>query len=290
VRAVSRKPMKCPKGALALQGGEEARRVYPSTESLVKALTSSKYDLAFMEVMSNPTLKVIDVREVARAAAEAGTQLIVDNTFTTPLLVKPIKAGASAVVHSSTKYLAGHNDVTGGVVATSKSLSGRLLEWRSKLGTVQQPLEAYLAYRGLKTLPLRLEKESRTATALAEFLHDNSNVVQVHYPGLSDDPYHLLASRLFERPLYGGALSFKVRGGRHDAIRFVRGLRLARVAPSLGGTETLVTLPALTASSHMQTEERRTLGIGDSLICVSVGLEDPEDLVEDFARALSLLS
>lgn len=155
---------------------------------------------------------------------------------------------------------------------------------------MQPPFEAYLTYRGLKTLSLRFERQSRTAMALAEFLHDCSKVASVYYPGLPDSPYHGVASRLFERPLYGGVLSFIPKGGPEASLRLVKALRVARRAPSLGGTETLVTLPAFTASSHINPEERRALGIEESLIRVSVGLEDESDLVEDFGKALESIS
>lgn len=273
----------------SLAGGS-VKSVYPDADSVVEELSRDSYDLVFVEVMTNPTLKVIDVREVARAASEAGAALVVDNTFTTPLLVRPIRLGATVVVHSSTKYLSGHDDVVGGVVATGADLARALVRWRRLLGTIQQPFEAYLTYRGLKTLPVRFERVSRTAKALAEFLHDHSRVRAVHYPGLPDDPSHSVAERLFERKMYGGVLSFTLKGGLEEAKRFLRSLRLARPAPSLGGTETLVTIPTLTASSHIPPEDRALLGIEDSLVRVSVGLEDPEDLIEDFSRALSSLS
>ncbi|MGC9071677.1 MAG: cystathionine gamma-synthase family protein [Acidilobus sp.] len=266
------------------------RLVYPATETLVDELSRERYDIVFTEVMTNPTLKVIDVREVGKLARERGFKLVVDNTFTTPLLVKPIRLGGHVVVHSATKYLAGHNDVTGGVAVTTAEHFDSLWEWRRRLGTAQGPLEAYLTYRGLKTLPLRFEKQSRTAQALAEFLHDNSKVRVVHYPGLKDSPSHPVANRLFERGLYGGVLSFSVRGGLDEAKKVLKAFNLAKPAPSLGGTETLVTIPALTAASRIPPEERRALGIEDSLIRVSVGLEDADDLIEDFSSALGSLS
>ncbi len=267
--------------------GGSVKAVYPDAESVVEELKGGRYDIVFVEVMTNPTLKVIDLREVGKASRESGAKLIVDNTFTTPLLVRPIRLGADIVVHSSTKYLSGHNDVTGGIAASSGDELKAMWEWRRKLGTIQPPFEAYLTYRGLKTLTLRFERQSRVAQALAEFLRENSSVRSVHYPGLPDDPSHAVAERLFERRLYGGVLSFSVKGGLEEARKFLRSLRLARPAPSLGGTETLVTIPALTASSHIPPSDRRELGIEDSLIRVSVGLEDPDDLIEDFSRALS---
>ncbi|MGC9210271.1 MAG: cystathionine gamma-synthase family protein [Acidilobus sp.] len=270
--------------------GGTLKLAFPTTESLVNEMSGERYDLVFIEVMTNPTLKVIDVREVGRLARDQGAKLIVDNTFTTPLLVRPIRHGAQVVIHSATKYLAGHNDVVGGVAVTTSEDFDLLWEWRRVLGTAMSPLEAYLSYRGLKTLPLRFERQSRTAQALAEFLRDNSKVRVVHYPGLKDDPYHEVAERLFERRLYGGVLSFSVKGGVEEAKRVLRSLRLARAAPSLGGTETLVTIPALTAASHIPPEDRKALGIEDSLIRVSVGLEDTDDIVEDFGRALGSLS
>ena len=273
----------------SLAGGS-VKSVYPDTDAVVEELKGGHHDLVFVEVMTNPTLKVIDVREVARAASEAGAVLVVDSTFTTPLLVRPVRLGASLVVHSTTKYLSGHDDVVGGVAAARAEVVGAMLRWRRLLGAIQPPLEAYLTYRGLKTLPPRFERVSKTAMALAEFLHGQSRVRAVHYPGLPDDPGHSVAERLFERRMFGGVLSFTLRGGLEEAKRFLRSLRLARPAPSLGGSETLVTIPALTASSHIPPEDRVELGIEDSLVRVSVGLEDPDDLIEDFSRALSSLN
>ncbi len=266
--------------------GAQVTTVYPSTSSIIDELSRSRYDMALIEVMTNPTLKVIDIVEVSKAARDLGVKLMVDNTFTTPYLVKPVKLGATASIHSTTKYISGHNDTVGGAIAAGPELARDLWEWRRKLGTIQQPFEAYLTIRGAKTMPMRFEHQSKAALQLAEFLKDSSKVIEVHYPGLRDDPYHDVARKVFEKDLYGGVLSFRVKGGVESAKRLLRSLSIARPSPSLGGSETVVTLPALTAAAHIPPQDRAALGIDESLIRVSVGLEDPQDLVEDFGKAL----
>ncbi|MEM2592752.1 MAG: PLP-dependent transferase, partial [Thermofilaceae archaeon] len=161
-----------------------------------------------------------------------------------------------------------------------------LWEWRRKLGTVMNPFEAFLVLRGLKTLEIRYERVSRTALELAEFLEDHPKVVEVLYPGLSSSPYKSIADRIFERRLYGGVLSFKVKGGRNEALQVLRRVRVIRPAPSLGGTESLLTYPVISAAKMMPEEDRVKLGIADNLLRLSVGLEDPEDLKEDLSSAL----
>ncbi len=271
--------------------GAQVVKVYPSTEAVEEELSSSKYDLVLLETMTNPTLKILDLARLSRVFAESNAKVYVDNTFVTPVLLKPLEYGAWAVIHSITKYIGGHNDVTGGLVALRDTEETKTLwEWRRKLGTIMPPFEAYLTLRGLKTLVPRVELQSRTALALAEFLEGHSKVDTVYYPGLRSSPYHEVASRLFKRGLYGGVLSFKVKGGLDAARRLLRSLRLAKPAPSLGGSETLVTLPALTAASKLSEEDRRELGIDASLVRMSVGLEDPEDLIDDLDRALAQLA
>lgn len=190
-------------------------------------------------------------------------------------------------VESLTKYIAGHNDVIGGCVAGSRGTIGDLWEWRRKLGTIMSPFEAFLVLRGLKTLEVRFERLSRTALELAEFLEDHPAVEEVLYPGLSSSPYKSIADRIFERRLYGGVLSFKVKGGRSKALEVLRRVRIIKPAPSLGGTESLLTYPVISAAKTMPEEDRLKLGITDNLLRLSVGLEDPEDLKEDLSAALA---
>jgi len=265
--------------------GIELVKVYPSTESVIEAVREG--DFVMVEVMTNPTLKVIDVAEVAKACRDAGAVLAVDNTFTTPLLVKPLRLGAWASIHSATKYIAGHNDVIGGAAIVDPRDVDELWHWRRMLGTSMHPLEAYLCLRGVKTLGVRFERQCLNAKAVAEFLAEHPRVESVSYPGLESNPWHGVALKLFERKLFGAVVSFRVRGGLEDAKRFLRRLRLIKPAPSLGGCESLATLPALSAAKWIDPEARRRLGISENLVRLSIGLESLEDIIEDLDRALS---
>ncbi|NJE09180.1 cystathionine gamma-synthase family protein [Thermococcus sp. M39] len=264
--------------------GVKAKLAYPSAESLIEAITPNTR-LVLFEVMTNPTLKVIDAVEVAKAAHEAGALVAIDNTFTTPLLFKAIRH-ADIVIESLTKYIAGHNDVLGGaLIWNGDELSETLWHWRRKLGGIIQPIEAWLIRRGMKTLELRFERQSRTALAIAEFLSEHPRVREVHYPGLSTDPYHELAVRLFERRLFGGVLAFDV-GDEHEAKKFLASLRVIFPSPSLGGVESLATYPVKSAALSMTEEQKNILGITPGLIRLSVGLEDEDELIEDLDMAL----
>ncbi len=264
--------------------GVRVRLAYPSAESLVEAIDEGT-SLVLLETMTNPTLKVIDVPEVVKRAEEVRARVVVDNTFS-PLVFRPLKVGADAVVHSLTKYIAGHNDVLGGaVILGSLDVSG-LWHWRRMLGSIIQPVEAWLVLRGMKTLEVRFERQSRSALAVAEFLSEHPKVVAVHYPGLRDDPYHETARRLFERSLYGGVVSFEHADGRAGVLRFLRSLRKIFPSPSLGGVESIASYPAQSAAKVMPPERRRLLGITEGLIRLSLGLEDTDELIEDIDRAL----
>jgi len=266
--------------------GYKLELVWPETESIVEAIRASKPDIVFVETMTNPTLRVIDVEEVSRACFEEGCWVIVDNTFTTPILLNPLAKGALVVVHSLTKYLAGHNDVVGGAAISIGPMIKLLWDWRRMLGCIMQPFEAYLTLRGLKTLSIRFERASRTALEIAEFLREHSRVEEVYYPGLPDSPYKRVADKLFERRLYGAVVSFKVKGGRDEAIKVLKKVKIIKPSPSLGGPESLLTYPVISASRYIPEDIRRKLGITENLLRLSVGLEDPEDLVEDLSQAL----
>ena len=265
--------------------GFELVKVWPSAEAIIEALGRDT-DLVLLECLTNPTLKVIDVAEVVKHAKDLGIPVAIDNTFTTPLLLKPLKLGAVASIHSVTKYLAGHNDVLGGIVVARSELVEELWELRRMFGTTMHPFEAYLAMRGIKTLEIRFEKQCRSAQAIAEFLAEHPRIEEVRYPGLSTDPYHDIARKLFEKPLFGAVVSFKIRGGLEDAKRFLRRLRIVAPAPSLGGTESLISIPAISAARWLSPEDRARLGISENLLRLSVGLEDVEDLIEDLDQAL----
>ncbi|MEM0226305.1 MAG: cystathionine gamma-synthase family protein [Thermofilaceae archaeon] len=264
--------------------GVKSVKVWPAAEAFIEEVRGG--DVVLIETVTNPTLRVVDVPEIAKRCREVGATLIVDNTFASPVVFKPIRAGAHMVVESLTKYIAGHNDVLGGCIAGPNGSIKELWEWRRKLGTVMNPFEAFLVLRGLKTLEIRYERVSRTALELAEFLEDHPKVVEVLYPGLSSSPYKSIADRIFERRLYGGVLSFKVKGGKNEALQVLRRVRVIRPAPSLGGAESLLTYPVISAAKMMPEEDRVKLGITDNLLRLSVGLEDPEDLKEDLSSAL----
>jgi len=259
-------------------------KVWPSARSIIESYDENT-SMIFLEVMTNPTLKVIDLLEVCEEIGGKAL-IIVDNTFTTPILLKPLKHCASIVVHSLTKYIAGHNDVVGGALISKTPNIFDLWDWRRITGGIIQALEAYLVLRGLKTLEVRFEKQSKTALEIAEFLSEHPRVEEVYYPGLTSSPYHSVADKLFERKLYGGVVAFKVKGGYREAVEFLKKLKVIKRAPSLGGTESLAVLPAKAGSMFIPEDARLRLGITENLVRLSIGLEDPEDLREDLDQAL----
>ncbi len=268
---------------LASKIGAKVYKVYPDTNELIKIV--DEVDIVFTEIMTNPTLKVIDIIELLKQCKNKIT--IIDNTFTTPILIKPLDYGATIVVHSTTKYLSGHNDALGGaIVSNDVELLKKIWDWRRMLGTTQQPFEAFLTIRGVKTLSVRFERQCRTAREIAEYLRDHPRVEEVHYPGLKTDPYHSVARKIFSKDLYGAVISFKIKGGFDEARKFISRLKIIRPAPSLGGTESLISLPVVSAAKWISENDRRRLGITENLVRLSIGLEDPEDLKQDLSNAL----
>jgi len=266
--------------------GVKVVRGFPDTEPFIEGIKAARPRLVFFETISNPTLRVLDLPEVVKAAKDLGAEVVVDNTFATPLLITPLEHGADLVVHSVTKYLAGHNDVVGGVVvAKSREQVEELWLWRAMLGGIMQPWEAYLAFRGVKTLVVRFERQCRSAMAIAEYLADHSKVSEVLSPGLPTSPYYHVARRLFGDK-FGAVVSFRVKGGRDAVLKFFKSLRLITPGPSLGGVESIATYPIASAASPIPDEDKRRLGITEDLVRLSVGLEDPEDLIEDLDQAL----
>ncbi|MEZ0289683.1 MAG: cystathionine gamma-synthase family protein [Sulfolobales archaeon] len=259
----------------------------PDTSSILEDISSFKPDIVFVESITNPTLKVVDVREIGGLCRDLGCRLVVDNTFASPVLLNPIEHGASYVIHSVTKYISGHNDVVGGVIVFRDSRETlRVWDWRRIMGSIMSPFEAYLSMRGVKTLSVRFERESKTALAIAEFLQEHPQIEKVYYLGLSTSPYKNLADRLFNTRLYGGVVSFVVRGGREKVLQVMKRVRIIHPSPSLGGVESLLTYPIISASKNIDPEIRARVGIEEGLLRLSVGLEDPEDLIEDLDQAL----
>jgi methionine-gamma-lyase len=241
--------------------------------------------LFYVETIANPTVTVADLEALGSACRASGVPAAVDNTFASPYLCNPARFGFDHVLHSATKYIGGHHDLMGGVVATTEDGMRRLRDMAIETGGTMAPFEAWLALRGLMTLELRMERHSRSAQALAEFLEGRAKVERVHYPGLASHPHHEVARRLLPRG-FGGMLAFEIEGGVEAGMRFCDALELAWIATSLGGTHTLVGHAASTTHRQMDPAARRAAGIADGLVRVSVGLEDVEDLIEDFERAL----
>jgi len=241
--------------------------------------------LFYVETIANPTVTVADLEALGSVCRANGVPAAVDNTFASPYLCNPAPLGFDHVLHSATKYIGGHHDLTGGIVATTEDGMRQLRDIAIETGGTMAPLEAWLALRGLMTLELRMERHSRSAQALAEFLEGRAKVRRVHYPGLASHPHHEVARRLLPRG-FGGMLAFEIEGGVEAGMRFCDALELAWIATSLGGTHTLVGHAASTTHRQMDPAARRAAGIGDGLVRVSVGLEDLEDLIEDFDRAL----
>ncbi|HEV8113923.1 MAG TPA: aminotransferase class I/II-fold pyridoxal phosphate-dependent enzyme [Planctomycetota bacterium] len=240
--------------------------------------------LVYCESISNPTMCVADVPAIARAAHAAGAKLVVDATFATPMLQRPLALGADLVVHSATKYLAGHSDLIGGAACGSTAAMRGVFRWLQLGGGCMDPHAAFLLDRGLKTLPLRMRAHVENAGRLATRLAEHPRVTQVLYPGLPAHASHALARDVLSGA--GGMLAVVVAGGDAAALRFVRALKLALEASSLGGVETLVSLPFNTSHVKLSEAERAAAGIPPGLVRVSVGIEDVEDLIEDFEQAL----
>jgi methionine-gamma-lyase len=242
--------------------------------------------VVYVETPTNPTLKLVDLRAAARIAHGVGALLFVDSTFASPLGQRPLSLGADLVLHSATKYLNGHSDVTAGAVAGGRRVVEKVAYMRRVFGGTLDPHAAYLILRGLKTLSVRYDKQTATAQALAEFLAAHRKVSKVNYPGLKDHPQHPLARRQMKKG-FGAMLSFEVRGEMRDAMKFTESLRVATLGASLGGVETLVSQPATLTHAQLTPEERAKTGIPETLVRVSVGIEDEDDLIEDFSQALA---
>ncbi len=244
-----------------------------------------------VETISNPLLKVANLPALASTAHRHGAEFLVDSTFATPFLVKPLSMGADVVIHSATKYLAGHGDVLGGVVVTSDDLHADVLEILKVTGGNLGPQQAWLALRGIRTLALRMREHCSNATQVARWLEDHPRVMGVHYPGLPAHPQHTLARELFEGQGYGGMISFEIGdAGRREVFRFFEALNLCVPATTLGDVHSLLLYPAHASHRTLSPEERAHLGIGENLVRMSVGIEAVEDILKDLEQALTTLS
>jgi methionine-gamma-lyase len=252
----------------------------------IRAVISDKTRVVYFETPANPNMRLVDIAKASEIAHEAGAIVIVDNTYATPYLTRPIELGADLVVHSATKYLGGHGDVVAGLVAGTAEMVQdiRLVGMKDMTGAVMAPFNAMLILRGLKTLALRLDRHCASAKTVAAWLDAHPAVGIVHFPGLTSFPQHDLASRQMDKP--GAMIAFELDGGMEAGIALMNRLNMIQRAVSLGDAESLIQHPASMTHSTYTPEERAAHGISDGLIRLSVGLEEVEDILADLGQAL----
>ncbi len=259
------------------------------TPAAIAAAIRPETTLVYLETIANPTLAVADLPGVAAVAHEAGVPLAVDSTFATPVVCRPLEHGADLVLHSATKYIGGHSDVTGGVVVGRRDVLAGIRKLRIDLGGSLAPDEAFLLHRGVATLPLRVSQHCASALRVAQALTEHPAVTRVHYPGLLEHPDHELASKLFDGGRFGGIVTVDLTGGRETGMAFCDALRLGLNATSLGGTHTKVSHVASTTHRQLDDSALADAGITASTVRISIGLEDAEDLIADIRHALDSL-
>jgi cystathionine gamma-lyase len=249
-----------------------------------KAALKPNTKMVWLETPTNPTLKLVDIRNIATEAHKHGIMVVVDNTFMSPYFQRPLELGADIVVHSATKYIGGHSDVVGGVAVTGNAAIAEKLAFLSNsMGGVQGAFDAFMCLRSLKTLPLRMKAHAENAMAIAKYLEKHPKVEKVIYPGLESHPQHQLArSQMFG---FGGMISFHLKGGLKASRTFLENVKVFALAESLGGVESLIEHPAIMTHASVPAENRKALGIDDSLVRLSVGVEDLQDLLNDLKSA-----
>lgn len=251
------------------------------------AIQRHQPSLIVCETISNPLMKVTDVPAVVELAKSCRATVLVDSTFTTPVLYRPLDDGAHVVVHSMTKYIGGHGDLTGGILATSRMRRQQVSDFAKLTGGVLGPFESWLALRGIKTMPLRVSRQCESALFVAKELAKHPGVAYVNYPGLPDHPSHATASRLFGERGYGAMISFTIKdAGREQVFRYLDALDLVVPATSLGDIYSLSLYPAMSSHRSVPSEERAKIGIGDDLVRLSIGIEEPEDILADLDQAI----
>jgi cystathionine beta-lyase/cystathionine gamma-synthase len=273
----------------APQGVRVILRDLTDTAATCQAIEEEQPAVLLLETISNPLLQLCDLPAIAEAGRKVGAVTVVDSTFTTPILMRPLEYGAGIVVHSATKYLGGHGDALGGIaIARSPVHLASLTNYVRMLGGVLSPFEARLILRGLKTLSLRMERQCANAAAVAEWLAQDSRVSHVHYPGLPEHPQHDLACRLLKGNRYGGMVSFEIRDASRAVVhRFMDALRLCLCGTSLGDVYSLLSYSAMSSHRDLTPAQRAEQGISDGLVRLSVGIEHPDDIIADLDQALT---
>lgn len=267
--------------------GVDAEFIDTSDEQVLRDALSRPAKLVFIETPANPTLRLTDISLAAELTRSAGAQLVVDNTLLTPVLQKPLDLGADISLHSTTKFIDGHNATIGGVLITrDEELHERFDFVRKSIGTIQAPFDAWLTLQGVKTLPLRIRQHSENALTIARFLERHPRITKLYYPGLEIFPQFELAKR--QHGSGGALIAFEVEGGVEAGIRLMNSVRLCSLAENLGSAETLITHPASMTHAAVQPEQRDAAGITDGLVRLSVGLENPNDIIADLEQALQL--
>jgi len=258
---------------------------------LEAAIKAHKPKMIWVETPTNPTLKLVDLPAVAKLGKTCGAITVCDNTFATPLLQRPLEHGIDMVMHSTTKYLGGHSDTVGGALITGdKALAEKLRFMQNAIGSVMGPFDAYLTLRGVKTLAVRMRQHCSSAARIAAWLEKHPKVARVTYPGLASHPQHVLAARqmrLDGQPAGGGMITAYLKGGIDESRRFLENVHIFALAESLGGVESLIEHPAIMTHASVPAEQRKELGISDSLVRLSVGIEHTDDLQQDLEQALA---
>ncbi|QIW23370.1 aminotransferase class I/II-fold pyridoxal phosphate-dependent enzyme [Sulfolobus sp. S-194] len=255
---------------------------------ILEMAKAKKYDIVYVETISNPLLRVIDIPALSKICKENGSLLITDATFSTPINQKPLVQGADIVLHSASKFIAGHNDVIAGLGAGSKELMTKVDLMRRTLGTSLDPHAAYLVIRGIKTLKIRMDVINSNAQKIAEYLQEHNKIKSVYYPGLKSHSDYETARRILKG--YGGVVTFEIKGSMNDALNLITKFKVILPAQTLGGVNSTISHPATMTHRTLTPEERKIIGISDSMLRLSVGIEDVNDLIEDLDKALTSLN
>ncbi|MEI6860010.1 MAG: cystathionine gamma-synthase [Shewanella sp.] len=274
---------------LAKRGAFKLAVVDQTDSAALEAAIAQKPKMVWLETPSNPLLRVVDIQVIAKASKLVGALLVVDNTFLSPILQQPLLLGADIVIHSTTKYINGHSDVVGGAVVAKDAELGELLHWWSNtLGLTGSAFDSYLTLRGIRTLAVRIREHQANAQRVLAVLMASEAVDKIYYPGLSDHPGHEIAAK--QQKGFGAMLSFELKGGEAELVAFLDKLSVFSLAESLGGVESLVAVPATMTHRAMEPEARAEAGVKETLIRLSVGIEDADDLVADIEAGLTAAS